>query len=97
MALEVCPGCTCRFAVGLLRCPQCGAVAPLFAKLAKEEPMPRITVHGGASIPDEQPNPVEVPQVEVAAEVEAVAAPEPEAAPVKRPARKKTPPRPDKG
>lgn len=51
MSIEVCPSCTCRFAVGLLRCPQCGTDAPLFADriTTQEEPMPRITVAAGPS------------------------------------------------
>ena len=56
MALETCPKCTCRFAVGLLRCPQCQATAPAFADRMKEDTdMPRITVAGGPSNPDAQP------------------------------------------
>lgn len=54
--LETCPKCTTRFAVGLLRCPQCGATAPAFADRMKEDTdMPRITVAGGPSNPDAQP------------------------------------------
>lgn len=53
--LETCPKCTCRFAVGLLRCPQCHEVAPMFADRMKEDTMPRITVAGGPSNPDAQP------------------------------------------
>lgn len=56
MALEVCTECTCRFAVGLLRCPQCEAPAPTFADRMKEDDsMPRITVAGGPSNADAQP------------------------------------------
>lgn len=54
--LETCPDCTARFAVGLLRCPQCGTPAPQFADRMKEDDdMPRITVAGGPSNPDAQP------------------------------------------
>jgi hypothetical protein len=55
MALETCPKCTTRFAVGLLRCPQCQTTAPQFADRMKEDTMPRITVAGGPSNPDAQP------------------------------------------
>lgn len=55
MAVETCPECTTRFAVGLLRCPHCQAPAPRFADRMKEEDMPRITVAGGPSNPDAQP------------------------------------------
>ena len=56
MAVETCPDCTTRFAVGLLRCPHCQAPAPHFADRMKEEDMaPRITVAGGPSNPDAQP------------------------------------------
>jgi hypothetical protein len=37
MAFETCV-CGVRFAVGLLRCPRCGAVAPLFAGRVQELP-----------------------------------------------------------
>jgi hypothetical protein len=37
MAFETCV-CGIRFAVGLLRCPRCGAVAPLFADRVQELP-----------------------------------------------------------
>ena len=53
--LETCPDCTARFAVGLLRCPQCQAPAPRFADRMKEDTVPRITVAGGPSNPDAAP------------------------------------------
>lgn len=31
MAMEVCGGCGTRLAIGLLRCPRCGRVAPSYA------------------------------------------------------------------
>lgn len=54
MSLMRCRSCTCRFAVGLLRCPQCQQVSELYAQPeheaeAEEENMPKITVGGGAS------------------------------------------------
>jgi hypothetical protein len=57
VSIELCPGCGCRFAVGLLRCPQCQAIAPLFAERVKEEEgtVPRITVAGGPSNAAAQP------------------------------------------
>lgn len=35
MAMETC-ACGVRFAVGLLRCPRCGTVAPLYADRLKD-------------------------------------------------------------
>jgi len=54
MSLMRCRGCSTRFAVGLLRCPQCQAVSEIYARPeheadAEEENMPKITVGGGAS------------------------------------------------
>lgn len=44
MALQVCAGCSAAFAVGLSVCPQCGST-----DWSEENPMPKITVHGGAT------------------------------------------------
>lgn len=41
MTLETCSGCETRFAVGLLRCPRCGTVAPLYASRVADERPPR--------------------------------------------------------
>lgn len=54
MSLMACRSCSTRFAVGLLRCPQCQAVSEIYARPsheadAEEENMPKITVGGGAS------------------------------------------------
>lgn len=54
MSLMRCRSCSTRFAVGLLRCPQCQQVSELYAvpehvAAAEEENMPKITVGGGAS------------------------------------------------
>ncbi|WP_435279170.1 hypothetical protein [Streptomyces sp. 1222.5] len=51
MALNVCGGCTTKFAVGLKRCPHCASTD--FC----EDDMPKITVHGGPSdaTVDEEP------------------------------------------
>lgn len=43
MAMETCGGCGTRFAAGLLRCPRCGRVAPLYASRVHEVP-PRVSV-----------------------------------------------------
>jgi hypothetical protein len=57
MVTEVC-GCGVRFAVGLMRCPRCRALAPRFSGIVKEDAVPRITVSGGASNPDARPGEV---------------------------------------
>jgi hypothetical protein len=58
--------------VGLLRCPQCSAVAPLFAdRVTEEEPVPRITVAAGPSNAAAAPG--EPGYVEAAAEAPVVA------------------------
>lgn len=44
MALQVCAGCSAAFAVGLSACPQCGST-----DWSEETPMPKITIHGGAT------------------------------------------------
>lgn len=41
MAMETCSGCGIRFAAGLLRCPRCWAVAPLYASRVTNELPPR--------------------------------------------------------
>ena len=43
MAMEAC-ACGVRFAVGLLRCPRCGAIAPLFADRVPLEVPARVSV-----------------------------------------------------
>src|SRR5215472_6675998 len=57
VSIEICPACTCRFAVGLFRCPQCQTVAPLFAGRVREETelVPRITVAEGPTNPGALP------------------------------------------
>ncbi|MCX4703869.1 hypothetical protein [Streptomyces sp. NBC_01373] len=47
MALLVCTGCTTRYSVGAAGCPQCGSSEHVEEG---QEPMPKITVHGGVSI-----------------------------------------------
>jgi len=47
MALLVCTGCTTRYSVGAARCPHCGSTDYVEEG---QEPMPKITVHGGPSI-----------------------------------------------
>jgi hypothetical protein len=71
MALNVCAGCTTKFAVGLRKCPQCGS-----SEFQEDGVMPKITNHGGASIagasvtggqwgdPDETPTPDALPEEE---------------------------------
>jgi hypothetical protein len=54
MSLMRCRGCSTRFAVGLLRCPQCQAMSELYARPdheveQEEAEMPKITVGAGAS------------------------------------------------
>lgn len=55
MAWMVCRSCSTKFAVGLLRCPQCQAVSELFAvpeevfEAEQEADMPKISVGGGPS------------------------------------------------
>lgn len=54
MSLMACRSCSTRFAVGLLRCPQCQAVSEIYSRPgheadAEEENMPKITLGGGAS------------------------------------------------
>jgi len=47
MALLVCTDCTARYSVGAARCPQCGSTEHVEEG---QEPMAKITVHGGPSI-----------------------------------------------
>lgn len=51
MALWTCKRCTASYAVGVARCPQCGSTEHI-EKGAQE--MPKVTVHGGPSIADEE-------------------------------------------
>lgn len=86
MAWMACRNCTAKYAVGLLRCPQCGAVSELFAvpdyvAEAEEENMPKITVAGGASNALGEPDEIAEPVADVAPEPEVVAEPEPDAQP----------------
>lgn len=72
MALMVCRSCTTRFAVGLLRCPHCGALSELYAVPdyiadAEEENMPKISVEGGPSNALGQPAETELPTAEAVA------------------------------
>jgi hypothetical protein len=46
MALSTCGGCGTRFAIGLLRCPRCGTVAPLYADRVTTAPAPMAGEHG---------------------------------------------------
>jgi hypothetical protein len=77
-----CRSCSAKFAVGLLRCPQCTAVSELYAvpeevvEAEQEAGMPKITVGDGASnaLDAAQEAPIEEP----GAEDEAAAAPESE-------------------
>jgi len=55
MAWMHCRSCSAKFAVGLLRCPQCGAVSELFAapeevvEAEQEAQMPKISAAAGPS------------------------------------------------
>jgi hypothetical protein len=55
MAWMQCRGCSAKFAVGLLRCPQCNAISELYAvpeetiEAEQEANMPKISVEGGPS------------------------------------------------
>lgn len=84
MAWMACRSCSTKFAVGLLRCPQCQAVSELFAvpeevvEAEQEADMPKISVGGGPS--NALGEPVE-PETGVAAETNSPAeAPESTAA-----------------
>jgi len=102
MALLVCTGCTSRYSVGAAQCPQCGSTEHVEEG---QEPMPKITVHGGPTIagasvvggawssegdPDVWPEPAEENAEEPAAEADSDAvSEEPEKAPRQRRARGK--------
>lgn len=71
MAWMQCRSCSAKFAVGLLRCPQCRATSELFApeevieaEKEAEANMPKISVAGGPS--NALGLPVEAPAVEEA-------------------------------
>lgn len=55
MAWMQCRSCSAKFAVGLLRCPQCNATSALYAvpeeviEAEQEANMPKISVEGGPS------------------------------------------------
>jgi len=54
--LWICQGCTAAYAVGAASCPNCGATA-----YEEDHPMPKITVHGGATnATDDSPSEVVV-------------------------------------
>lgn len=94
MALMSCRSCSTRFAVGLLRCPQCNAVSELYAVPdyvadAEEENMPKITIAGASNAAEQdEAEPVPTPTVEAPAPSTSPAEPageesaEPEAEPV---------------
>jgi RNA polymerase subunit RPABC4/transcription elongation factor Spt4 len=46
----ICKGCTARYAVGAPRCPQCQSTE----YVEEGQDMPKVTVHGGPSIADEE-------------------------------------------
>lgn len=71
MAWMQCRGCSAKFAVGLLRCPQCQAVSELYAvpeevieAEQQEAGMPKISVEGGPSSALGQPLETEAPATE---------------------------------
>ena len=55
MAWMQCRGCLAKFAVGLLRCPQCDAISEMYAvpeeviEAEQEATVPKISVEGGPS------------------------------------------------
>lgn len=81
MAWMACRSCLTKFAVGLLRCPQCGAVSELFAvpeevvEAEQEADMPKISVHGG---PSSALGAADEPEADAAPEAPGVAEPEPD-------------------
>jgi hypothetical protein len=84
MSLMRCRSCSTRFAVGLLRCPQCQVVSELYARPEheaeqEEAEMPKITVGGGASNALADTEEVAVPATDVPEET-ALAEAEPDAA-----------------
>lgn len=72
MALSVCTSCTTKYAVGLPKCPHCGSTD----HVEDGQPMPKITVHGGASdktlAAEPDPEAVDAPESEPAPADEAV-------------------------
>lgn len=79
MAWMQCRKCLAKFAVGLLRCPQCEAISELYAvpeetiEAEQEAQVPKISVEGGPSNALGQPLETEAPAE--AAEPEETAAP----------------------
>jgi len=57
MSTWECRGCTAAYAPGAPRCPQCGTDDPIKEdeQRAREQDMPKITVHGGRSNEDAEP------------------------------------------
>lgn len=72
MAWMQCRSCSAKFAVGLLRCPQCQELSELFAapeeviEAEQEANMPKISVEGGPSNALGQPVETEAPVTEAA-------------------------------
>ena len=58
MALRVCADCTAAYAVGLLRCPQCGSTDH------QEDSMPKITRAGVSYEPGREPGSAAAPAAE---------------------------------
>lgn len=52
MALWLCTDCSAAYAVGQPACPNCGSTVYL-----EDHPMPKITVHGGATNATDEPEP----------------------------------------
>ncbi len=80
MAWMQCRSCSTKFAVGLLRCPQCQMISELYAapeeaiEAEKESAMPKITVAAG---PSNALDDTGEPEAAPAAEEKPVAGPEP--------------------
>jgi hypothetical protein len=71
VALNVCSGCTTKFAVGLPRCPHCGSTE----YVEDGDPMAKISRHGGASdktlpVPEPEAEAVDVTAPETSAELD---------------------------
>lgn len=72
MAWMQCRSCSAKFAVGLLRCPQCGAMSELYAapeeviEAEQEANMPKISVAGGPSNALGEPAESEAPVTDTA-------------------------------
>ncbi len=70
MVLMECRNCSTKFAVGLLRCPQCNSMSELYAapeeviEAEQEANMPKISVEGGPSNALGEPTETEAPAVE---------------------------------